>query len=192
MARQRERPAGLVRPHGVQQAVVPASGHTPTNRRALILPGILLGIGLGGFVDGIVLHQMLQWHHMLTSHGSYPAMTVAGLEVNTLWDGIFHAGTWIATAIGLFLLWKAGRRGDVPWSGQSLLGLLVMGWGLFNLVEGLVDHHILTIHHVRYSGSAALPWDLGFLAFGAVLVGLGWWLYRTAAAPAPGHGEPRV
>jgi uncharacterized membrane protein len=32
-------------------------------------PGILLGIGLGGFVDGIVLHQILQWHHMLTSEG---------------------------------------------------------------------------------------------------------------------------
>ena len=28
--------------------------------------GIVLGIGLGGFFDGIVLHQILQWHHMLT------------------------------------------------------------------------------------------------------------------------------
>jgi len=49
--------------------------------------GILLGIGFGGFVDGIVLHQILQWHHMLTSEGSYPATTVAGLEANTLADG---------------------------------------------------------------------------------------------------------
>ena len=54
-------------------------------------PGILLGIGLGGFVDGIVLHQILQWHHMLTSEGDYPPTTVAGLETNTLWDGLFHA-----------------------------------------------------------------------------------------------------
>jgi uncharacterized membrane protein len=30
-------------------------------------PGIVLRIGLGGFVDGIVLHQILQSHHMLTS-----------------------------------------------------------------------------------------------------------------------------
>ena len=159
------------------------------NRRALVLPGILLGIGLGGFLDGIVLHQMLQWHHMLTSHGDYPATTVAGLEVNTLWDGIFHASTWLATAAGLWLLWRTGRRPHVPWSGRALLDLLAMGWGLFNLVEGIIDHHILTIHHVRYSGSDALPWDLGFLALGAALVAAGWWLYRTSYAPAPGHGD---
>src|SRR4051794_35429080 len=33
----------------------------------LRLPGTILGVGLGGFVDGILLHQILQWHHMLTS-----------------------------------------------------------------------------------------------------------------------------
>ena len=50
--------------------------------------GILFGLGLGGFFDGIVLHQILQWHHMLTSAG-YPATSVGNLEINTLWDGIF-------------------------------------------------------------------------------------------------------
>ena len=74
-------------------------------------PGLLLGIGLGGFVDGILLHQILQWHHMLTSEGSYPASTVAGLETNTLWDGLFHLGTWIATTVGLWLLWQHMRQG---------------------------------------------------------------------------------
>ena len=163
--------------------------HPATDRRPLVLPGLLLGIGLGGFVDGIVLHQMLQWHHMLTSHGDYPATTVAGLEVNTLWDGIFHAATWLATATGLWLLWRTARRGDVAWSGRALAGLLAAGWGLFNLVEGIVDHHILTIHHVRDDVENTLPWDLGFLAFGALLVAAGWWLYRTAEAPPPGHGR---
>ena len=37
-----------------------------------ISAGILFGLGLGGFFDGIILHQVLQWHHMLTSDG-YPA-----------------------------------------------------------------------------------------------------------------------
>ena len=46
--------------------------------------GFLLGIGFGGFVDGIVLHQLLQWHHMLTSTGDYPATTIAGLEKKEL------------------------------------------------------------------------------------------------------------
>jgi uncharacterized membrane protein len=67
-------------------------------------PGILLGIGLGGFVDGIVLHQILQWHHLLSDEGSYPDTTVAGLKGNTLADGLFHAATWLAVAIGVLVL----------------------------------------------------------------------------------------
>src|ERR671939_2128846 len=78
-------------------------------------PGLLLGIGLGGFVDGIVLHQILQWHHMLSSDG-YPPTSLQNLQVNTLWDGLFHAFTWVMTAAGLALLWRAGRRREVPWS----------------------------------------------------------------------------
>jgi hypothetical protein len=52
--------------------------------------GILFGLGLGGFFDGIVLHQVLQWHHMVTSAG-YPPTTVENLKLNTLLDGLFHA-----------------------------------------------------------------------------------------------------
>ena len=132
-------------------------------------PGILLGIGLGGFVDGILLHQILQWHHMLTSEGSYPDTTVAGLETNTLWDGLFHAATWVAVAVGLYILWR--RTTDWRWaiSGRAFLGWMLVGWGLFNVFEGIVDHRILTIHHVR-EGSNQTAWDLAFLAFGALLV----------------------
>jgi uncharacterized membrane protein len=63
-------------------------------------PGIVLGIGLGGFVDGILLHQVLQWHHLLSSTDSdnigvryYPTDTVDGLRMNTLGDGAFHVVT---------------------------------------------------------------------------------------------------
>jgi uncharacterized membrane protein len=135
-------------------------------------PGILLGIGLGGFVDGIVLHQILQWHHMLTSHGDYPATTVAGLEANTLADGLFHAFAWVAVAAGVFLLWRRGamRRAQ---GGRELAGWALVGWGIFNLVEGIVDHHVLGLHHVREGGSET-AWDLGFLAFGALLLAGGW------------------
>ena len=141
-------------------------------------PGILLGIGLGGFVDGIVLHQILQWHHMLTSEGSYPKSTVAGLETNTLWDGLFHAATWIAVAVGIYILWR--RTTDWRWAidGAALLGWMLVGWGLFNLVEGIVDHHILTIHHVREDSAHRTAWDLAFLGFGALLVLIGWSLAR--------------
>jgi uncharacterized membrane protein len=143
-------------------------------------PGILLGIGLGGFVDGIVLHQILQWHHMLTSEGSYPATTVAGLETNTLWDGLFHAATWVAVAVGLYVLWQRTTTWRWALSGRALVGWMLVGWGLFNLVEGVVDHHLLTIHHVREgAGVNEFGWDVAFLLFGAFLVIGGWLLARS-------------
>ena len=98
-------------------------------------PGILLGVGLGGFVDGIVLHQILQWHHMLSSEGSYPATTVAGLETNTLWDGLFHAFSWIVVAIGMYLLWRRATDSPSEISGRALVGWMLVGWGLFDLAE---------------------------------------------------------
>jgi uncharacterized membrane protein len=150
-------------------------------------PGILIGVGLGGFVDGILLHQILQWHHMLTDHGDYPATTVAGLETNTLWDGLFHAVAWLAVAAGVWLLWRRTTDGRRLVADRVLAGWMLVGWGLFNLVEGVVDHHLLGIHHVRESGNE-LAWDLAFLAFGALLVIGGAALARSgerrAAVPA--------
>lgn len=145
----------------------------------MTVPGILLGLGLGGFVDGIVLHQILQWHHMLSSEGSYPKTTVAGLEVNTLADGLFHASTWILAVGGLWLLWRAARRNDGVGPGRVLAGWILVGWGSFNVVEGVVDHHVLGIHHVREGpGINETAWDLGFLVFGAALLIGGWLLTR--------------
>ena len=71
-------------------------------QRPLLTAGYVLGFGLGGFFDGIVLHQLLQWHHLVS--GIVPDDTLAGLELNTLWDGIFHMAMYAITAIGLVLL----------------------------------------------------------------------------------------
>jgi hypothetical protein len=79
-----------------------AASYPPASRS-----GLVLGIGLGGFVDGILLHQVLQWHHMLTSTQAYPVTTVAGLEANTLVDGLFHTSTWCFVAVGSWH--RAGR-----------------------------------------------------------------------------------
>jgi uncharacterized membrane protein len=146
--------------------------------RPLRLPGIVLGAGLGGFVDGIVLHQILQWHHLLTGTEEFPATTLEDLEVNTLWDGLFHLATLILVAAGLSLLWRARGNGRNVGSGRVLVGWALVGWGLFNLIEGIVDHHILGIHHVR-SGPNELLFDVAFLAFGAVLALVG---YRLATS----------
>ena len=127
---------------------------------------VLLGIGLGGFFDGIVLHQVLQWHHLLSSHA--PPDSLANLELNTLADGLFHAFAWAVTVGGVFALWRSMRRGD-PMRLPHLVGGMLAGWGGFNVMEGIVDHHILGIHHVR-PGSDELLYDIGFLAWGAVML----------------------
>jgi uncharacterized membrane protein len=145
--------------------------------RLLIAAGILIGAGLlAGFVDGILLHEILQWHHMVTT--VRPATNLSNLEVNTLGDGLFHVGTWILSVIGIALLWRAGASGNVSWSPKIFGGSLLLGAGLFDLIEGLIDHHILQIHHVK-SGPNQLAWDIGFLVFGAILAIVGWIILRS-------------
>ncbi|WP_293335542.1 DUF2243 domain-containing protein [Microcoleus sp. CAWBG58] len=145
------------------------------NRRPLIIAGILLGIGLSGFFDGIVLHQLFQWHHMFSSVKT--DSNVAGLELNTIGDGLFHAADWLVTVAGIFCLWRAVNHKDVPLSTQTFLGSILIGAGLFDFVEGIVDHQILGIHHVK-PGINELAWDLGFLAIGLILALLGWMLVQ--------------
>nr|AKA59460.1 membrane protein [uncultured bacterium AR_456] len=165
-----------------------ANTRTRSRRSGIGLPGTVLGIGLGGFVDGILLHQLLQWHHMLSSTDTdnigvptYPPDTLAGLRMNTVWDGVFHTLTWLAVLVGLGMLYArvSSTRGPV-WRSRELWGWILVGWGIFNLVEGVLDHHVLGIHHV-HGGPYQLWWDLGFLALGAVLVATGWLVRRPAA-----------
>lgn len=146
------------------------------NFRPLITAGIVLGLGQGGFFDGIIFHQLLQWHHMFSSVKT--DLTVAGLELNTVGDGLFHLLDWLLTLTGIFLLWRAGGRSEVPWSGRVFGGALLLGSGLFNLVEGILDHQILGIHHLK-PGPHEFLWDMGFLIAGAVLAVIGWQLIRA-------------
>jgi uncharacterized membrane protein len=155
-------------------------------------PGFLFGLGLGGFLDGIVFHQILQWHHMLTGHnGGEPSNTVAGLEANTLADGLFHLGTWALVGVAMVLTVNAWRRGEwaPPW--RSHVGLLLAGWGVFNLVEGLIDHQLLGIHHVRDDLDAPLSWDLAFLAVGLLLVAAGLALNHSGRKSELAFGRAR-
>ena len=141
-----------------------------------MVPAFVIGVGLGGLIDGVVFHQILQWHHMLSSTPGHPVNTVAGLEVNTLADGLFHLGTLLVLFVGITMLWRRTREGaDTSW--RSLVGPLLAGWGAFDVVEGLIDHQLLGIHHVR-SGPDAFEWDMAYLAFGAVLVVVGSLLAR--------------
>lgn len=143
-------------------------------------PGILLGLGLGGFVDGILLHQIFQWHNMLSSTDRWARTTLEGMESNMLADGLFHLATWALVAAGVWALWSGMRHREYA-SGKALLGWALAGWGIFNLVEGIIDHQILGIHHVR---EESLAWDVGFLAFGVALIVVGWLLARAGETVA--------
>jgi uncharacterized membrane protein len=155
--------------------------------RSLIAAGVLIGIGLGGFLDGIALHQLAQTHHMLTARyptAGVPAeVAVVNLQINTFWDGLFHAGVWVATLVGVVLLYRATGRPEVPRSGKALAGSLLLGWGLFNLVEGVIDHHLLHVHHVTETPDHLL-WDVLFLLSGVALMSAGGGLIRSGLRAA--------
>lgn len=146
-------------------------------RGPLVSAGVLMGAGLGGFVDGIVLHQLLQWHNMLSNRVS--PSTLVGAKINMFWDGVFHAGVWVLTVIGLAMLFHAGTRRDVVWSPRVFVGALLCGFGLFNFIEGIIDHQILGLHHVHEYAPSKLPFDLAFLASGVLLILVGAALIRS-------------
>lgn len=152
---------------------------------------VFLGIGLGGFIDGILLHQILQWHQMLST--VLPPTDLEAMEVNMMWDGFFHAFVLLMTIAGVFLLWSVARKPVALPRTRWFVGLLVFGWGLFNFFEGIIDHHILGIHHVRYAGDVAggdplLAWNLGFVLIGGLgLMALGWFLWRDEAQKTEAH-----
>ena len=143
--------------------------------------GVFFGLGLGGFFDGIVLHQVLQWHHMLSSW--YPTTSIENLRLNTLWDGIFHSTTYIFVVVGLYLFWRVAHTRHLYWSSRMMVGAVLIGWGIFNVVEGLIDHQLLGVHHVNELVPKAqwLAWDICFLVWGALMLIGGWLLLRSGA-----------
>ena len=145
--------------------------------KLLIIAGILLGLGQAGFFDGIFFHQLLQWHHMFTNIAS--GDTLAGLELNTLGDGIFHVVDWLLTLAGIIVLWNAVKQQGVILSTSTLIGSFCIGAGLFNIVEGILSHHVFQIHHVR-PGAHQLAWDLSFIAVGVLSAIIGWIIIARA------------
>lgn len=152
-----------------------------TNGR--VLPSVLLGIGLGGFIDGIVLHQILQWHHMVSDQGCCPMNSLVGLEDNTVADGIFHAATWTITLIGTVAAVKTWRSGELapPW--MRHVGGLLAGWGVFNFIDS-GNHFVLGLHHIRDDLGGPVGWDIGFLVFALLLIAVGWRMIRASARTA--------
>jgi uncharacterized membrane protein len=144
--------------------------------------GFLLGVGLGGFVDGIALHQIAQWHNM--GSAIVPPVTGEAMGRNMVWDGLFHAAMWVVTLIGVYLLRVESNHRSRHESARAFTGQMIFGWGGFNLVEGLIDHHLLNLHHVRDLPVHVPVYDWLFLGVGGLgLLAVGW-LLMTASPRA--------
>lgn len=127
-----------------------------------------------GAMDGIVFHQLLQWHSVVMQTDR------AG---QILSDGLFHLAVTITLVVGGILLWLAGNPADLSRGIRSLVGGFLIGSGIFNLVEGIINHHLLQIHRVKPGDPNALFYDLSFLAFGGLLLILGLMIKRTKENP---------
>lgn len=153
----------------------------------LAAASVVLGIAVGGFCDGIVFHEILQWHGMLTN--KIAANTLINKNVNVFWDGIFFGFIWITTIIGLYLLWQLLHRPFINRSGLLLSGGMFLGWGIFNFAEGLINHHILGLHNIREASANPESWNYGFLAFSVLLILLGYILIKKGKADRLVFGE---
>jgi uncharacterized membrane protein len=140
--------------------------------------GIVLGLALGGFFDGILLHQILQWHHLLSL---VPGLGDVRLQI--LWDGYFHALMYVVAALGLWGLWRAQRSGGDA-RGRGLAGALMVGFGAWHVADGVLSHWVLGIHRIRLDAADPLVWDLvWFFGFGVVPLVAGWLLVRGGGTP---------
>lgn len=135
---------------------------------------LALGFSLGGFFDGILLHQILQWHHLLSG------LEQARLDIRflILTDGLFHGLMYLVAIIGLYLLWTSPaptpKRKNEP-----LLARAMIGFGTWHIIDAVLSHWILGLHRVRTDVEQPLLWDLSWLAvFGLLPLATGYYLMK--------------
>lgn len=92
------------------------------------------------------------------------------LQANIAYDGVFLAFSLIITISGIFLLWHASSsngKNTILSNKWLFVGLVFVGLGGFNAVEGVVNHHILEMHHV-IDVADPFAFDLAFLIVGGL------------------------
>jgi uncharacterized membrane protein len=147
-------------------------------------PAIWLGVALGGFFDGIVLHQILQWHHLLSA-----VQAVRDLRLQLLADGLFHALMYVVAAVGLVLLWRRRALLGDAGAGRVLASAALAGFGGWHVLDAVVSHWLTGIHRVRMDVANPPPWDIGWVVvFGLLPLAMAAWLWRRRGA-GPGDGS---
>lgn len=141
-----------------------------TKRKLIYIGSFILGFGFMGALDGIIFHQLLQWHSVIMNTDR-PGQIVS--------DGLFHFAVTVTLVVGAIILWVGGNPVEHKRGLRVLIGGFLLGAGIFNLVEGIIDHHLLQIHHVKPGDPHELAYDLGFLAIGLLLAIIGYILQRN-------------
>jgi uncharacterized membrane protein len=159
----------------VQRSAVPDTDQRRASsdrqvERALLWTGLLLGIGLVGTLDEVLLHQLLQWHNFYV-HADQHWRLVS--------DGLFHLVTSTLLLVGAWRLWYSRWSFARAGCGRRLMAGIVLGMGAFNLYDGLIQHKVLQLHPVREGVVDQLPYDLAFNGVAILLLLIGWWLLRV-------------
>lgn len=162
----------------------PTPADPETSRRS-VRAAALIGFGFGGFFDGILLHQVLQWHHLLSgvARGG-----LADLRMQVLADGLFHAAMYAVAAAGVLLMLRARHALARAGAAQRFTAALLLGFGAWHVADALLSHWLLGLHRIRMDSAVPLAWDLLWLAvFGLLPAAAGAVLWRR---PVP-EGPPR-
>ena len=166
-----------------------AARQTPPPNRRLAWGGFLLGFALGGFFDGILLHQVLQWHHLLSGVAADEAP--ADLRFQVLADGLFHVAHYLFAAAGLWLLWGQRRGLASGAADRRVLGFALVGFGVWHMLDAVASHWLLGLHRIRMDVANPLLWDLLWVVpFGLAVAAWGVVLLRRPGSGDGGRGRP--
>jgi uncharacterized membrane protein len=152
----------------------PPTDIAPRSRN--IISGVLLGIGIAGFIDETVFHQLLHWHHFYDK--STPTVGLVS-------DGIFHAVSWFAAIAALFILADIRRRGG--FLRDQWVGAILLGAGGFQLYDGTIQHKLMKLHQIRYHVDVA-PYDVVWNILAAIMIAVGIILVRRHRTTAERAG----
>lgn len=140
---------------------------TKSNASKNFWSGILFGFGMVAFFDEAVFHQLLHWHHF------YDKSTTS---IGLVSDGLFHAFSWFATVVSLFMV--ADLRRQNTWDKKRWFGAEMLGAGTFQLYDGIIQHKVMGLHQIRYNVEI-FYYDLVWNGIAAVMIVIGLYILRS-------------
>lgn len=161
---------------------------TSVNPRRAARGAFALGFACSGFLDGILLHQILQWHHLLSGLTS---SAFNDLRYHVLADGLFHALMYIIGAVGVYWLYRSHRAGPIALPPKGVLRAWLLGFGTWHVADGVLSHWLLGLHRIKMDADVPLAWDLAwFIGLGLVPIWIGWRMGKPSPPPSGGTCGP--